>query len=245
MAIQISVYPQSQQGYIARIARKKSGRLSRAGKNSMIVRNTKLEQTVAALYDPRLPYHNLGHALDVLAASEELLARCHGEGIRVDAEVVYPALLLHDAGYHQDHVARGFESKEALSADLAASELRRHQYPPKLIEAVQAAILSTRCGAICETIEARVVKAADLSGLAADYQLFLQNSMRLWREDTLLRAVETPWPEWRRRAAGTIERLLSEDLGVSSACYAADGETWLARKGLANIARLREQPRPD
>lgn len=211
----------------------------------MIVRNTKLEQTVAELYDARLPYHNFSHALDVLAASEELLSRCYAEGISVDAEVVYPALLLHDAGYHEDHTAAGFESKEALSAELANRELRRHQYPPRLIEAVQAAILSTRCGVVCQTIEARLVKAADLSGLAADYRLFRQNSLRLWREDALLSSTETPWSKWRSSAASTIERLLSEDLGVSSACYATEGETWLAKKGLANAGRLRDEPDPE
>lgn len=217
---------------------------ARTGGEMMIVRNTKLEQTVAGLYDPRLPYHNFSHVLDVLAASEELLSRCYADGISVDAEVVYPALLLHDAGYHEDHIAGGFESKEALSAELAAKELRRHQYPPKLIEAVQAAILSTRCGATCQTIEARLVKAADLAGLAADYALFLQNSLRLWREDVLLSGKETPWSDWRVRAVNTIERFLSEDLGVSSACYTAEGKTWLAHKGLANAARLRDQPQP-
>lgn len=209
-----------------------------------MIRDPKLEQVVAALYDPRLPYHNFSHALDVLAAGEEILARCRDERITVAAEVVYPALLLHDAGYHEDYAARGYDSREALSAGLAETELRHHQYPPRLIEAVQAAILSTRLGESCETIEARVVKAADLSGLAADYNLFLQNSMRLWREDTLLKGVEVSWQEWRAHAVDTIERLLSEDLGVSSACYADDGETWLARRGRANVARLREQPEP-
>lgn len=207
-----------------------------------ITRDPELEQAAAALYDARLPYHNFGHALANIDASQGLLDRCHRENIFVDVAVVYAALLFHDAGYQDDHHAHGCVSKEAWSAELAGVALRRRSAPPAQIRAVQACILSTRCGVPCQTLEARIVKAADLSGLALGYEAFLQNARRLWHEQVLLTGADVAWACWREQAAEVIERYVAEDLGVTPACYADDGQTWLAKAARANSARLREQP---
>ena len=79
-------------------------------------RNPDLEKRVADLYDDRLHYHNFGHVLRVIDAGARMLEQCREEGVTVDEEAVYYAILLHDAGFHEDHEARGFPSKEAYSA---------------------------------------------------------------------------------------------------------------------------------
>lgn len=210
-----------------------------------IIRNPGLEQAAAALYDPRLPYHNFSHALEVLTVGNEYIGRCREADMPIEVDVVYPALLFHDAGYQTDHRVRGFDSKEAYSAELAGSVMHSYQYASGVIAAVQRAIISTQCGIPCETTEAKLVKAADLSGLAADYPLFLQNAMRLWREEAVLSRRLTEWEQWRDNAIEMVERFLTEDLGFSPACYADDGEAWLNKQARANVDRLRSQPNPD
>lgn len=210
-----------------------------------MIRNPALEQAAAVLYDSRLPYHNFGHVLDTLLVSRELVERCREADLDVEPAVVYPAVLFHDAGYQHNHRDHGHESKESYSAALAGRVLHHYGYSGADIRAIQAAIASTQCGVPCESIEARIVRAADLSGLASIYRLFLQNAMRLWREDSILTGHDVRWEDWRDQAVAVLEQFLADDLGFSPACYAPDGQAWLNKHGRENLERLREEPMPD
>jgi hypothetical protein len=55
--------------------------------------------------------------------------RCLKEGVPINGEVVYYALLFHDAGYHENHASMGFTSKEVYSAHLAVQCLRAEAIP--------------------------------------------------------------------------------------------------------------------
>ena len=90
------------------------------------IRNKQLEAQARALYSDALPYHNFDHIQDTLQSAAMVVERCQEEHIRIDAEVVYFALLFHDAGYQDDHLARGFATKERYSAALAEPILRHH-----------------------------------------------------------------------------------------------------------------------
>ncbi len=209
-----------------------------------MIRDPALEQAAAVLYDSRLPYHNFSHALETLTASRELVERCREADLGIEPAVVYPAILFHDAGYQDDPRSHGHDFKESYSAALAARVLHHHGYAEAEIQAIRAAILSTRCGAGCESLESRLVRAADLSGLGSDYRLFVQNALRLWREDIILSGRDTDWAEWRDQSAAILERFLAEDLGFSPACYAPDGEAWLNKHGRENLKRLWQEPAP-
>ena len=66
------------------------------------VRDFDLEEEVKKLYSPSLPYHNFQHVIDTITAAEKIIQRCNTEGTRVDGQVVYLALLFHDAAYHEN-----------------------------------------------------------------------------------------------------------------------------------------------
>lgn len=209
-----------------------------------MVRNPGLEQAAARLYDTRLPYHNFSHVMESLQVSRELIQRCRDADLTVKPEVIYSALLFHDAGYQNDHQQYDFDSKEAYSAALAAPVLGDYGIPEDAINAVQTAILATRCGADCPTREARIVRAADLYGIGYAYPLFVQNAWRLWREEILLSGTAVSWEHWRDHAATVLAQFLDDDLGFSPGCYAADGEAWLNKRGRGNLERLRREPSP-
>lgn len=209
-----------------------------------MVRNPGLEQAAAMLYDTRLPYHNFSHVMEALAISRDLIQRCRDADMSVQPEIVYGAILFHDAGYQHDHQQGGHESKEAYSALLAGRVLNGYGFAALRIEAIQQAILATRCGAPCTTLEARIVRAADLAGLASPYRLFMLNARRLWREEVILSNHEMSWQDWRDQAANILDRFLGEDLGFSPACYAADGVAWLNKHGMDNLERLRQEAVP-
>ncbi len=186
------------------------------------LRDPDLETEVSALYSPDLAYHNFRHALDTLEAADEITQKCIDEGIRVDAEVVYYALLFHDAGFLDDHHALGFETKEAYAADLAAVNLARRGVARNTIDKVVAAILSTHKDASFVTAEQKAVRAADLSGLAADYERFRQNSANLKAEYEYFHDKQLDWPKWVDNASATIRFYLSQEIRLTT--YFADGE---------------------
>ena len=88
------------------------------------IRDAQLEAKAKALYSDELPYHNFSHILDTLNSAGIILTRCVRENIRIDARAVYFALLFHDAGYHEDHAAKGYKNKELYSVKLAQEILR-------------------------------------------------------------------------------------------------------------------------
>ncbi len=186
------------------------------------LRNPDLESEVAGLYSTELAYHNFEHALETLDAADEIVQKCIDEGIRVDAQIVYYALLFHDAGFLDDHHALGFATKEAYSADLAATHLSRRHVARKTIDKVVAAILSTHKDASFITAEQKAVRAADLSGLAADYERFARNSANLKAEYELFNGKQLDWPKWVENVSATIRFYLSQEIRLTT--YFSDGE---------------------
>ena len=173
-----------------------------------------IEQEARRYYDPELPYHNFGHVQRTLADAEQLLIPFREQGVPVDEAVVRYALLFHDAGYREDHTALGYPSKEAYSAAIAREHLSRHGMPESFIERVERAILATEHQARGETLEERIVRAADLYQLAADYAVFRENSERLRQEAALLSGREQSDGEWRERVERIVGSYAAEDLDL-------------------------------
>lgn len=210
------------------------------------VRNTQLEAEARALYSPSLPYHNFEHIQDTLASADKVVERCREENIRIDVEVVYCALLFHDAGYQDDHLARGFATKERYSAALAAPILRRHGMSQAQVDKTVAAILATERDAVCVSAEQKAVRAADLSGLAADYPRFLRSSLCLKREHEVLTRRSLSWAEWQAASAEVLGHYLTQEIRLTSYFHDAGGESSFHKAVRANLTRLLAEPRePD
>ncbi len=197
-----------------------------------------LEKIASTMYEPKMPYHNFGHAITVTRFSEGIIEKCRNEGIPIDEKVVYYALLFHDAGYHEDHTALGFETKEAYSADLSEQALRDHGVDEETIEKVKAAILSTHMDAKCYCNEDKVVRMSDISNLGADYKEFKLNTVRLKEEHELMKNVTVGWDEWKNSARETLELVLRESMDVTSDYYDEDGNSVFHATAMQNLATL-------
>ena len=161
------------------------------------IRNAHLEQVAAELYSDQMPYHNFNHVLETLAAGAILVERCLKEGVPINGEVVYYALLFHDAGYHESHISKGFTSKEEYSAHLAVQCLRAEAISEDTIKRVASAILSTQRDTQFTSNEEKAVRAADLAGLASDYETFRSNVKKLHQECETLTGRKVAWDEWK------------------------------------------------
>jgi HD superfamily phosphodiesterase len=179
------------------------------------IRKPHLEQVAAELYSDQMPYHNFNHVLRTLAAGEVLVERCLKERIPIDGEVVYYAILFHDAGYYEDHINKGFTTKEEYSAHLAAQCLRAEDIPEDTIKRVVAAILSTERDAQFTSNEEKAVRVADLAGLASDYKTFRSDVEKLCQEDEMLTGRKVAWDEWKTSIEETIRFYLRQEIRLT------------------------------
>ncbi len=206
-----------------------------------------LEQQAATYYSPELPYHNFNHARQAVANGRNILAACEREGIDVDAEVVYYALLFHDAGFMEDPCAHGCASREAYSAAIAEELLGAAGLSREKIEAVKAAILATTRDAEFTTAEEKVVRAADLADMAGDYAVFRRNTDRLRKEQELLTGESVSEEEWRRQVGKVIGFYLTQEIGLTEYFTPRDGQSSAFNLGVADnlqryLAETEEAP---
>lgn len=204
----------------------------------MKIRNPELERLASQYYSPELPYHNFEHALTSAQTGLDIVQDCQREGVSVDEAIVYCALLFHDAGYHQDHEESGFVTKEALSARIAREVLEKKTQSDGFIFRVEQAILSTTRDASCLTTEDNAVRAADLSGLAAEYPVFRRNTELLKQEYELLYGQQLTWAEWIMRANTIIETYLNQEIRLTRFYSGEPGQSPFHLKIKQNLLQL-------
>jgi predicted metal-dependent HD superfamily phosphohydrolase len=202
------------------------------------MRDEKTEIQAARLYDPDLPYHNFGHIRTVIKKGEEIVNNCRKENIDIDDAVVYYALLYHDAGYRDDHAAKGYASKEAYSADLAETELLRKGMDGGKVQKIKSAIMCTHVDARCKSNEDKAVRAADLAELTADYEVFKKNTLDLKKELEMMKGSPISWEEWKILARERVELFLREDLQLTSDYFDADGNSVFQKNARRNLQTM-------
>lgn len=195
-----------------------------------------------SFYDPELAYHNFSHIHYVFAAADQIIKRCKRNNVDVDETVVYLALLFHDAGFAEDHSALGFDSKEAYSAHLSGEILKQHGYDTNTIDQVKQAILSTHCDVRCRTNEDRVVKAADLSGLADTYQVFLDNAMKLKLEYEHFNGGEISWQDWKDTAIARLQLFLEDNMELTDEEFDESGDSLFQQAVRKNVEQFQDEP---
>ena len=206
------------------------------------VRDPHLEAEARALYSESLPYHNFDHVMDTLDAASAIVERCRAESIRIDVAVVYYALLFHDAGYHNDHAALGFATKERYAAALAEPILRRFGIGATQVDKTLAAILATERDAVFVGAEQKAVRAADLSGLAAEYPRFLRSSLKLKHEHEVLYQRRLSWADWQTSSREVLSHYLTQEIRLTSYYHDNQGESAFHTAVRVNLTRLLAEP---
>ena len=173
-----------------------------------------LQVAAEQYYDPSLPYHNFGHVISTLEKARELIDRCKKECIEIDEGVVICALLFHDAGFIENHTAKGFPTKEHYSADIARREMEKLKISETSIHKVQTAIVETQRDSEPTSIESKIVRVADLSGVAMTYEVFQENAERLRLEHEMLSGEKVEKAVWRKQVSETIETYLSQEISI-------------------------------
>lgn len=200
-----------------------------------------IETMAAELYGDRLPYHNFAHALLAVERGREIIAHCHEDGVEINGDVVYYALLFHDAGYQEDCLKGDYKTKEEYAAFLAGEALNKIGLPADLIKQVQATIISTHRDAEFTTNEAMAVRAADLSNLGGSYEDFLNNTWLLKKEAEMMSGQEISWEDWGQRTKDLIEFYLKQDIHLTHAYADEHGQSIFHQKARVNLERFLEE----
>ena len=162
-----------------------------------------------------LPYHNFEHALETMNYGYDLIERCKNYNISVDEQVVGYALLFHDAGYHKDQEAKGFETKEAYATSLAEGAMNSLGIDESLIKKTNKSIMATFYKNDPESVEEKIVRAADLRGLMGSYENFKKNSLKLKKEKEFLTGKEQSQKAWVGEVKKIISHYLSQDIKLT------------------------------
>lgn len=170
-------------------------------------------------YSDELHYHNFSHIKETLNYAENILAECDSKKITYDVKVVCHAILFHDAGYNLDHFKEGFKDKESYSAVLAKSVLLDAGESQEHIEKVMQAILCTRMNGECQTNDDAIVRAADLSGLAAPYTDFIAKSIALFKEREFLSGEKISWNQYKKEVFGVIRGFLKQKIKLNTGLF--------------------------
>lgn len=205
------------------------------------IRNRPLEARAKALYSETLPYHNFEHISETLEAAARIVQRCQAEHIRISSEVVYYALLFHDAGYHEDHQALGYATKEAYSAVLARKILAEFDVHDAVIGKTEQAIRATERDADFISAEQKAVRAADLSGMAAEYPEFLIKSLKLKKEFELLYGNPLAWTAWQETSQEVLSFYLTQEIRLTSYFHNDLGESDFHSAVRNNLRQLLEE----
>ena len=195
-------------------------------------------------YSTALHYHNFSHVESALGYAAEILERCRKNKVVIDEGVVTCALIFHDAGYYDDHREKGFSSKEAYALDIALKELKGMGLEAPFIEKVCGAIGSTEKGANFRSNEAKAVRAADLAGLAAPYEDFLDAATRLKQETELLGGMKIPWDAWKAGVKQNLSFYLNQDIRLTIGKEVAPLQSDFHQKARVNVERFMKEPEP-
>ena len=140
---------------------------------------------------------------------------CASENINIDEKIVNIAILFHDAGYQENHTSLGFSTKEAYSAFLAKEFLKAKNFETNTIDQIQSAILATEKNGRFIKPESKVVRAADLSGLSSQYDIFLKNALKIKAEYELLTGKSVDWDNWKLATIKLLKEFVSREIELT------------------------------
>lgn len=199
-----------------------------------------LERIAMSFYDPQFEYHNFNHALRVWNSAQEIIKRCRQDREIVNEEIVYYACLFHDAGYHEDEKTKGFDTKEDYAAKIAEEELKKINIDQSVIKQVTEAILATEREHVISglSLEAMIVRAADLAAFAQSYEIFLENNQKLRLEAERMKHCLISEADWKAKTKEVTEFYLSQKIQLTHGYADELGESIFHKKTRENLERF-------
>ena len=194
-----------------------------------------------------LPGQAVYHVWEHVQRNEEvvlkLIERFRESGRSVDKEIVLQANILHDAFYHVPPHCLGFESKEHLAACFAYHRLIQLGATEEHARTVEFVIAATNPLIEFESMEALILRAADLAGIAVDFDIFENNTWRLFEEAKRFGFIH-PYERFVRDSLRHLAVYLVKDLRVTGEGTDGHGVSTFHLNAMRNILALARKSLP-
>lgn len=191
-------------------------------------------------YPEERPYHNWSHPLKVRAEFERLAdsyERAGGENLDRNLGVI--AAGWHDVDHYIDPKSRGYATKEALAADMAADKLAG-ELEPGQVQKIHDAIIATTANMTRRTPLDILLHYADMENVAhPDYDYYLDHATKLWRENG-----SPDWRVWRDNSVRVIHRSIAESTVELPSIGMQLSEDSYAVRANNNMRRFMTEPEP-
>lgn len=139
--------------------------------------------------EPGWPYHNWQeHIMETYTAAMQLSDECELNGTPVDRLKVAFIVLGHDLAYGMYKNNKevldqtGFDSKEALSADITEKLLFSMGYEEDFTQDVKTGIMATKLGESCPSTECKIARLADVANTYGPFPWFFAKFVKIARE---------------------------------------------------------------
>lgn len=211
-----------------------------------------IERLMRPGYSERLFYHRFEHAQETRDIARELGRLCVKNGKEVDFYVLEWAALGHDYEYLEydavlSDVRAQYPSREKYAAAMVAGMMANHQAPQEKIQMVKEAIWSTEVDVPCTSLEAKIIRRADLDNVGSENPIpFFFNTLKLYREWRLLNHKDPHFtkinvPEFINYAinsAKVLSRYNAEDVSFGDFDLDETGQNIFCKRAARNIQML-------
>ncbi|MFC1623436.1 hypothetical protein ACFL16_03465 [Patescibacteria group bacterium] len=190
-----------------------------------------LKQKAEKFYSDKMEYHNFKHALKALECARNIMANCEESKLVFDRDVVEIAALFHDAGYHEE-LKEGYKNKEEYAAALMRQALEKMGgFEEDFIKKVEVVIVGTDPFIDPKeisnfSVEAKIMRAADVAGMAGDLDDFVEDNIKLKREHEVLEkgGERITWKEWKKKTSIIVGKYLDGDIQLTPHYYDEESE---------------------
>ena len=205
------------------------------------IRDEKAEVSARKLYSKKLAFHNFFHVIETLKFANKIVNSLVTKLSTINLETIYYALLFHDAGYAEDQTCLGYADKEWYSAALAEEYLLGRGMSPVDVSKVTLAIRATHINAECRNLEEEVVRGADISGMAAPYNDFLEMSRVIRAEQEYLIGAKISWANWVRGSEVNLKPYLHEKISCGELFIKSNEPSLFNQRLTSNIKQLKQE----
>ena len=186
------------------------------------------------------PFHNVGHARETRDHALRFAARAREYGVDVDCVALEQAALLHDARYDIAPSSMGLPSREDVHAFFAYNVLRSEGADDRHALKVARIIMGTNSMIEPQSIEEKILRAADLFGFSEPYDVFREGGQRLYQEMYSLGGVMEPVPysEFARKQLSYLSLYLWPALDITPSYNNPRGQSGWHEGALTNLIGL-------
>lgn len=201
--------------------------------------NVQLLRDAAREFYVDLPYHNFQHVLDTEIDSLKYADICEKNGLSPNRSVLSASALLHDANYYIDS-RQFYKTKEEYSMAIAGHILPFFDYSSEDIEQTQIAINGTEAGQNCPTLEAKILRRADIGNVGSSPREFLTKTCLIVHENILLNGLNAvSWSDVVNVTNQKISSyLVDDDFKFGDFEESSGGQLKFIADCLKNIRRL-------